>query len=84
VHNLLFSSLLSKQTKINTYNAIIFLIVLYGGKTLSLTLREEHSLGCFGGENWGKLSLGRPRCIWEDGIMMDIQAVEWVGGHGLD
>jgi hypothetical protein len=29
------------------YNTIILPVVLYGGETLSLTLREEHRLGVF-------------------------------------
>jgi hypothetical protein len=41
VQNLLFPSLLSKNLKIKICRIIILLIVLYGCKTLSLTLREE-------------------------------------------
>jgi hypothetical protein len=44
VQNLLSSSLLSKNLKIRIYKAIIFLVVLYGCETWSLTLREEHGL----------------------------------------
>ena len=29
----------------------------------------------FGGESWGKESLGRPRCRWEDNIKTDLQEV---------
>jgi len=45
VQNLLSSSLLSKNLKI--YRTIILPIVLYGCKTWSLTLREEHGLRVF-------------------------------------
>jgi hypothetical protein len=36
---------LSKNIKIRIYKAIILPLVLYGCKTWSLTLREEHRLG---------------------------------------
>jgi hypothetical protein len=42
------SRLLSKDIKIRIYKTIILPVVLYGCKTLSLTLREEHRLGVFG------------------------------------
>jgi hypothetical protein len=42
VQDLLSSSLLSKNTKINIYRIIILPIVLYGCETWSLTLRKEH------------------------------------------
>jgi len=44
VHNLLSSSLLSKNLKIKIYNSACF---LYGYKTWSLTLREERRLRVF-------------------------------------
>jgi hypothetical protein len=44
VQNLLTSYLLSKNIKIRIYKTIILCVVLYGCKTLSLTLWEEHSL----------------------------------------
>jgi hypothetical protein len=47
VHDLLSSSLLSKNTKIKIYRTIILPVVLYGCETWSLTLREEHRLGVF-------------------------------------
>ena len=49
MHNLLSSSLLSKNYKINirVYRIIIFLVVLYGCETWSLTLREECRLRVF-------------------------------------
>jgi hypothetical protein len=40
VQNLLSSRLLSKNTKIRVYRAIILPVVLYGCETWSLTLRE--------------------------------------------
>jgi hypothetical protein len=46
VHNLVSSSLLSKNLKINIYK-IIILVVLYGCETWSLTLREECRLRVF-------------------------------------
>jgi len=39
----LSSSLLSKNLKIKIYRTISLLVVLYGCKTWSLTLREEHT-----------------------------------------
>ena len=48
VKNLLSSSLLAKNLKIKIYRAIILFVFLYGCKTWSLKLREEHSLKLFG------------------------------------
>jgi hypothetical protein len=45
VQNLLSFRLLSKNLKIRIYNTIILPVVLYGGETWSLTLREEHRRG---------------------------------------
>jgi len=47
VQNLLSSSLLSKNTKIQIYKTIILPVVLYGCETWSLTLREERRLRLF-------------------------------------
>jgi hypothetical protein len=47
VQNILSSRLLSKNLKIKIYRTIIFLVVLYGCETWSLTLREEHRLRVF-------------------------------------
>jgi len=47
VQNLLSYSLLSKTLKIKIYRNIILPFVLYGYKTLSLTLREERRLRVF-------------------------------------
>ena len=47
VHNLLFSSFLSKNLKIEIYRTIILPVVLYGCETWSLTLREERRLRVF-------------------------------------
>jgi hypothetical protein len=44
VHNLLSSSLLSKNIKIRIYKSIISPMVLYGCETWSVTLREGQSL----------------------------------------
>ena len=46
MHNLLSSSLLSKNLKIKIYRTII-LPVLYGCETWSLTMREERRLRMF-------------------------------------
>ena len=35
--------------------------------------RSVHKV--FGGENWGKEPLGRPRRRWEDNIKMDLEEV---------
>src|SRR5215469_8621774 len=47
VQNLLPSSLLCKNVKIEIYRTIIFPVVLYGCETWSLTLKEERSLNVF-------------------------------------
>jgi len=47
VQNLLSSSLLSKNLKIQIYIIIILPVVLYGRETWSLTLREERKLRVF-------------------------------------
>ena len=47
VQTLLFSRLLSKNLKIKIYKTIILLVMLYGYKTWSLTLREECRLRVF-------------------------------------
>ena len=47
VRNLLLSSLLSKNIKIEMYRTIILPVVLYGCVTWSLTLRKEHMLRVF-------------------------------------
>jgi hypothetical protein len=47
VQNLWFSTLLSRNTKINIYRTIIFPVVVYGCETLSLTLKEERRLRMF-------------------------------------
>jgi hypothetical protein len=47
VQDLLSSRLLSRNVKIKIYKTIILPVVLYGCKTLSLTLREEYRLRVF-------------------------------------
>ena len=47
VQNLLSSSLLSKNIKIEIYRTTILSVVLYGCETWSLTLREERRLTVF-------------------------------------
>ena len=47
VQNILCSSLLSKNMKINIYGTIILPVVLYGSEIWSLTLREECRLRVF-------------------------------------
>jgi hypothetical protein len=47
VQNLLSFHLLSKNIQIRIYTTIILPVVLYGCKTWSLTLREEHTLRVF-------------------------------------
>jgi hypothetical protein len=44
VQNLLSSRLLSRNIKIRIYKTIILLVVLYGGETWSLVIKEEHKL----------------------------------------
>jgi hypothetical protein len=43
----LYSHLISKNLKIKIYKTVILRVVLYGCKTWSLTLREEHRLRVF-------------------------------------
>jgi hypothetical protein len=47
VQSLLSSRLLSRNVKVKIYKTIILPVVLYGCKTWSLTLREEHRLRAF-------------------------------------
>jgi hypothetical protein len=47
VQNLSSSRLLSRNVKVKIYKTIILPVVLYGCKTWSLTLREEHRLTAF-------------------------------------
>ena len=54
VQNLLSSSLLSKNIKINMYRNVILPVVLYGCETWSLTLREERRLKVFENRALGK------------------------------
>jgi hypothetical protein len=51
VENLLSSRLLSKNVKVKICKILIFLVVLYGCGTSSLTLRDEHRLRGGGVEN---------------------------------
>ena len=44
MQNIFYSSLLSKNLKIEIYRTIILLVVLCGCETWSLTLREERRL----------------------------------------
>jgi hypothetical protein len=47
VQNILSSRLPTKNVKIRMYKSVILPVVLYGCQTLSLTLREEHTLRVF-------------------------------------
>jgi hypothetical protein len=47
IQNLLSSCLISKNLKIKIYKTVILLVVLYGCKTWSLTLKEEQRLKVF-------------------------------------
>jgi hypothetical protein len=47
VQNILSSHLISKNLKVKIYKTVILLVVLYGCKTWSLTLGEEHRLRVF-------------------------------------
>jgi hypothetical protein len=92
VQSLLSSRLLSKNLKIRIYETVILPVVLYGCKTWSLTLREEHKLRMFESSTNGekrnayrllvgkperKRPLGRPRRRWVDNIRMDLGEVGW-------
>jgi hypothetical protein len=46
VQYLLSSHLLTKNAKIVVYKTIILTLVLYGGETLCITVREKQRLGC--------------------------------------
>jgi hypothetical protein len=47
VYSLFSSRLQSSNVQVKMYKTIILPVVLYGCKTWSLTLREEHKLGVF-------------------------------------
>jgi hypothetical protein len=47
IQNLLSSRLLSKNLKMRLFKTVIVPLVLYGRKTWSVTLREEHRLRVF-------------------------------------
>jgi len=47
VQNLLFSSLLLKNIKINIHRTVMLPCILYGCETCSLTLREERRVKMF-------------------------------------
>ena len=47
LEKILSSHLLSNKLKVNTYKTIILPVVLYGGETWSLALREEQRLRMF-------------------------------------
>jgi hypothetical protein len=64
VQNLLCSRLISKDLKIKIFKTVLLPVVLYGCKTWSLTLREEHRLRVF--ENIVLRIFGRKR--EEDGL----------------
>ena len=55
VQNLLYSSLLFKNTKIKIYRTIILPVILYVCETLSLTLREECRLIVFENRVLGRM-----------------------------
>jgi hypothetical protein len=56
--DLLSSSLLPKNIKIETYRTIILPVFVYGCETRSLTLREEYRLRVFA--NWVLRGMFRP------------------------
>ena len=45
---------------------------------------QERCIQGFGGENYGKDPLGRPRCRWEDSIRNKFQEIECNGVDGID
>jgi hypothetical protein len=49
------SSLLSKSIMIKIYRTILFLVVLYGFETWSLTLKEERRLRVFKKRVWKRI-----------------------------
>jgi len=55
VQNILSSSFLSKNLKIEMYRTIILPVILYGCETWLLTLREERRLRVFENMVWRKL-----------------------------
>jgi hypothetical protein len=69
--NLLSFCLLPTNVKIKIYRTIILPVVLYGCKTWSLILREEHRLRVFG--NWVLRRIFRPK---KDEVIGD-----WRKGH---
>jgi hypothetical protein len=76
VQNLLSFCLISKNLKIEIYKTVILPVVLYGCKTWSLTLREEHRLRAF--ENRVLSRIFGPKReedgLWRNCIMMNFTA----------
>jgi hypothetical protein len=64
VQNLLSSHLLSKNLKIKIYKTILLPLLLYGCKTWSLTVKEEHRLRVFENRVLRRLEL-RGKKRWE-------------------
>jgi hypothetical protein len=92
VQNLLSSQLLTKNTKIKTYEIIILPVVLYGCETWSLTLREEYRLRVlrriFGPKrdevtgNWRKLHYEELHILYSSPSIIRIQKLgrmRWTG-----
>jgi hypothetical protein len=74
--------MLSKYVKFRIYNTIILPVVLYGCKTWSLTLREEHGLRMFGNRVLRR-TFGLKREEVE-GMESLNSSVGIVAGYGLD
>jgi hypothetical protein len=78
VQNLLSSRLLSKNIKIRIYKTIILPVVLYGRKTWSLILWEEHILMVF--ENRVLRRIFGPK--WDE-VTGDWRKLHYQGLHNL-
>jgi hypothetical protein len=86
--------LLSRYVRIKIYKTIILPVVLYGCKTRSVTLREEHRLrvfenrvlrGIFGlkrGKEWRKLHSGEPHNLYSSSNIIrqtKSRRIRWAG-----
>ena len=82
--NLLSSSLLPKNIKIDKYNFPLIdggRMRLRWARHVACTRDRKRCIQGFGGETYGKRPLGRPRRRWEDNIKTDLQDV---GCEGMD
>jgi hypothetical protein len=66
--------LLSRNVKVKVYKTIFLPVVFYGFPTMSKARKVYKVLV---GKPEGKITLGRLRRRWEDGIRMDLRKSGW-------